>query len=143
MINDVVRHEVAGDTFEEVRGDSDSVAGLVLEIAGEFPQVNEEVVSGDFTFIPLEINKNRIDKVKVIIKQKTQQVSLSMKNLQCEVLCLFAFDFIAIVFLPPATVLILQKKRAISILICLNGNMNNLMIPDFLIVLNILFMQKL
>ena len=53
------------DTFEKVRGDSDSLAGLVLEIAGEFPQVNEEVVSGDFIFIPLEINKNRIEKVKV------------------------------------------------------------------------------
>ena len=40
----------------------------MLEIAGEFPQVNEEVASGDFIFIPLEINKNRIDKVKVLIK---------------------------------------------------------------------------
>ena len=45
-----------------------SLAGLVLEIAGEFPQVNEEVSSGDFIFIPLDINKNRIGKVKVIIK---------------------------------------------------------------------------
>jgi len=55
------------DSFESIRGDSDSLAGLVLEIAGEFPQVEEEVSSGDFTFIPLAINKNRIDKVKVII----------------------------------------------------------------------------
>ena len=70
MINDVCKamHLVA-DTFDGVRGDSDSLAGLVLEIAGEFPQVNEEVANGDFIFIPLEINKNRIDKVKVIIKQ--------------------------------------------------------------------------
>lgn len=70
MINDVCKAMgLPTDTFETVRGDSDSLAGLVLEIAGEFPQVNEEVVSGDFTFIPLEINKNRIDKVKIIIKQ--------------------------------------------------------------------------
>jgi len=41
---------------------------LVLEIAGEFPQINEEVTCDDFTFIPLEINKNRIEKVKVNIK---------------------------------------------------------------------------
>jgi len=68
MINDVCRvMGLPGDTFEQVRGDSDSLAGLVLEIAGEFPQVNEEVVSGDFTFVPLEINKNRIDKIRVII----------------------------------------------------------------------------
>lgn len=70
MINDVCKAMgLPTDTFETVRGDSDSLAGLVLEIAGEFPQVNEEVVSGDFTFVPLDINKNRIDKVKIIIKQ--------------------------------------------------------------------------
>lgn len=70
MINDVCKiMGLPADTFESVRGDSDSLAGLVLEIAGEFPQVNEEVPSGDFTFVPLEINKNRIDKVKIIIKQ--------------------------------------------------------------------------
>lgn len=71
MINDVCRiMGLPGDTFEVVRGDSDSLAGLVLEIAGEFPQVNEEVPSGDFIFVPLDINKNRIDKVKVIIKPR-------------------------------------------------------------------------
>jgi len=71
MINDVCQAlGLPPNTFEEIRGDSDSLAGLILEIAGEFPQVNEEVVSGEFIFIPLEINKNRIDKVKVIIKEK-------------------------------------------------------------------------
>jgi putative hemolysin len=70
MINDVCKAmNLQPDVFEAVRGDSDSLAGLVLEIAGEFPQINEEVVSGDFTFIPLEINKNRIDKVKVVVKK--------------------------------------------------------------------------
>ncbi len=70
MINDVCKAmNLPVDTFDNVRDDSDSLAGLVLEIAGEFPQVNEEIISGDFTFLPLEINKNRIDKVKVIIKQ--------------------------------------------------------------------------
>ena len=69
MINDACRAmKLPVDTFNEVKGDSDSLAGLVLEIAGEFPQVNAELVSGDFVFIPLEINKNRIDKIKIIIK---------------------------------------------------------------------------
>jgi CBS domain containing-hemolysin-like protein len=39
-----------------------------LEIAGEFPQVNEEVPCNGFVFVPLEINKNRIEKVKVNLK---------------------------------------------------------------------------
>jgi putative hemolysin len=69
MINDVCKAmQLSPDTFEEARGESDSLAGLVLEIAGEFPQINEEVSKGDFIFIPLEINKNRIEKIKVIIK---------------------------------------------------------------------------
>ena len=73
MINDVCKMMgLPGDVFEIVRGDSDSLAGLVLEIAGEFPAVEEEVVSGDFTFIPLAINKNRIDKVKVVIREITE-----------------------------------------------------------------------
>lgn len=68
MIHDVCRMmKLPSDVFESVRGDSDSLAGLVLEIAGEFPQVNEQLVSGDFTFVPLEINKNRIDKVKITV----------------------------------------------------------------------------
>ncbi len=71
MINDVCKAmQLPADIFEDIRGDSDSLAGLVLEIAGEFPQINEEVPSGNFVFIPLEINKNRIDKVKVIIKSQ-------------------------------------------------------------------------
>ena len=70
MINDVCKAmNLPADSFENIRGDSDSLAGLVLEIAGKFPQVNEEVINQGFTFIPLEINKNRIDKVKVIVQQ--------------------------------------------------------------------------
>jgi len=73
MINDVCKAMgLAADTFDAVRGDSDSLAGLVLEIAGKFPHVNEEVIKGEYIFIPLEINKNRIDKVKITIKKQTQ-----------------------------------------------------------------------
>ncbi len=46
MINDVCKAlHIPVDTFDKIRGDSDSLAGLVLEIAGEFPQVNEAIVS--------------------------------------------------------------------------------------------------
>ncbi len=69
MINDVCKSlKLPVDTFDKSRGDSDSLAGLVLEIAGEFPQVNANIVSGNYTFVPLEINKNRIEKVKIILK---------------------------------------------------------------------------
>ncbi|MEO5648122.1 MAG: gliding motility-associated protein GldE, partial [Chitinophagaceae bacterium] len=75
MINDVCKAlSLPTETFDKVRGDSDSLAGLVLEIAGEFPQINEELESGDFIFTPLEINKNRIEKVKVTIKQHAANI---------------------------------------------------------------------
>ncbi|MFN0083099.1 MAG: gliding motility-associated protein GldE [Ferruginibacter sp.] len=72
MINDACKAMgITIDSFDAVRGESDSVAGLVLEIAGEFPQVNEVLQSGIYSFIPLEINKNRIDKVRVVIEPAT------------------------------------------------------------------------
>ncbi len=55
-------------TFDQVRGESESVAGLVLELAGEIPRVNQQITIGDFEFVVLEIEKNRIKKVKVSIK---------------------------------------------------------------------------
>jgi gliding motility-associated protein GldE len=56
------------DTFDEVKGDSDSIAGLMLEVAGEIPKVNDVLTVGDFVFTILEVNRNRIQKVKVTIQ---------------------------------------------------------------------------
>jgi putative hemolysin len=56
------------DTFDEVRGDSDSLAGLVLEIAGKFPKVNDVIASGDFEFTILELDRNRIKKIKITVQ---------------------------------------------------------------------------
>ena len=55
------------DTFDAVKGESDSLGGLVLEIAGEFPSVNETISSGDFDFTILEIERNRIRSVRIFI----------------------------------------------------------------------------
>lgn len=74
MVNDACRKMgVEVDTFDEVRGDSETMAGLVLELAGEIPKVNQEIISGDFHFEVLELEKNRIRKVKVIINPTAQE----------------------------------------------------------------------
>jgi gliding motility-associated protein GldE len=57
------------DTFDSVKGDSDSIAGLMLEVAGEIPKENDVLTVGDFVFTILEVNRNRIQKVKVAIQQ--------------------------------------------------------------------------
>jgi len=69
MINDVCKvMDLPVDTFERIRGDSDSLAGLILEIAGHFPAVNDTISSGDFDFTILELDRNRIKKVKITVK---------------------------------------------------------------------------
>lgn len=68
MIHDVCHTMgLAADTFDKVRGESDSLAGLVLELAGEIPKVNDTINVGDFDFVIQEIDRNRIKKVKVVV----------------------------------------------------------------------------
>jgi gliding motility-associated protein GldE len=55
------------DTFDGVKGESDTVAGLVLELAGGFPKPEESFVSGDFRFTVLQIEQNRIQQVRIQI----------------------------------------------------------------------------
>lgn len=73
MIHDMCRAmNLPQDTFDMVRGDSESLAGLVLELAGEFPNANEVISCGDFDFTVLEVDKNRILLVKVTIKNQLE-----------------------------------------------------------------------
>jgi putative hemolysin len=70
MLNDMCKAmNLPVDIFDEVKGESDSVAGLVLEIAGEIPQVNDMLPVGDFELTVLEVNRNRVEKVKVSIRK--------------------------------------------------------------------------
>ena len=55
------------DVFEEVEGDADSIAGLLLEIKGDFPKLHEKIEYQHFTFEILDMEERRISKVKVII----------------------------------------------------------------------------
>lgn len=57
------------DTFEEVEGDADSLAGLLLEIKGEFPDLHERIEYGNFCFEVMEKEERRLSKVKVILKK--------------------------------------------------------------------------
>jgi gliding motility-associated protein GldE len=71
MLNDVCKvMELQADIFDQIKGESDSLAGLVLELAGDIPQAAQVLRSGDFEFTVLEVAKNRINKVKVTIKQQ-------------------------------------------------------------------------
>jgi len=53
--------------FEKVKGDSDSLAGLLLEIAGKIPRKNTEIVFSPFTFTVMDVDQKRIKRVKIKI----------------------------------------------------------------------------
>jgi putative hemolysin len=71
MINDVCRiMNIPSSTFDSVKGESDSLAGLILEQAGEIPKINDVIPCGDFEFTVLDTERSRIKKVKVAIKMR-------------------------------------------------------------------------
>ena len=55
------------ETFAEIEGDADTLAGLMLELKGDFPAVHEKLTYQNFTFEILELEERRISKVKVIV----------------------------------------------------------------------------
>lgn len=60
------------ETFEEVEGDADSLAGLLLEIKGDFPELHERIDYKNFTFEVTALDEHRISKIKVIVHQPTE-----------------------------------------------------------------------
>ncbi len=57
------------EEFDDVAGDADTVAGLLLELKGEFPILHERVSYKNYEFEVLEMDSRRILKVKFTIKQ--------------------------------------------------------------------------
>lgn len=63
------------DAFDNVAGEADTLAGLLLEIKGEFPQEHERIQHGRFTFEVMEMDERRIVKIKVIVGKAAEPVS--------------------------------------------------------------------
>ena len=55
------------ELFEEVEGDADSLAGLLLELKGDFPELHESIDFHHLTFEVMEMDERRIVKIKVIV----------------------------------------------------------------------------
>lgn len=73
MINEACKlMNLPNRVFDAIRGDSETVAGLVLELAGEIPKLNQVLVANDFTFTVLEVAMNRIHKIKITIAAPQQ-----------------------------------------------------------------------
>jgi len=56
------------DIFDEVKGDSDSLAGLMLELLGKLPEKDDEISFNNYTFKAIDVDLKRIRRIRVTIK---------------------------------------------------------------------------
>lgn len=71
LIQDACRiMKLPADTFDKVKGESDTVAGLLLEVAGDIPAEGSIVPCGDFDLSIIHSENNRIKLVKITINPR-------------------------------------------------------------------------
>jgi CBS domain containing-hemolysin-like protein len=57
--------ELEDDLFDSVKGEAETLAGLILELKGEMPGKDEVIEYNGFIFKVLEVDQRRIAQVKV------------------------------------------------------------------------------
>jgi len=68
LLNDVCRViGVDTNTFDQVKGDADSVAGLILEIVGQIPKAEQEVKYNDYRFRIVSVDDRRIKQIQITL----------------------------------------------------------------------------
>jgi CBS domain containing-hemolysin-like protein len=66
LLNDFFKIiEVEDDPFEDVRGESETLAGLILELTGEIPQKDQVIIYRNFIFRIESADKRRIKEIRV------------------------------------------------------------------------------
>jgi gliding motility-associated protein GldE len=69
QLNDFYKVTELDDAFfDEVKGDAETIAGLLLELKGAFPRLNEVIRCKGIEFTVLAMDKRRIKEVKVYLK---------------------------------------------------------------------------
>lgn len=67
--------QIDDDEFSDVEGDADTLAGLLLEIKGDFLSIHEKIDYLNYTFEVVGLEERRISRVKVIIHEKKNAVN--------------------------------------------------------------------
>lgn len=71
LLSDVYKIlDIDDETFDDVVGDADTLAGLMLEIKGDFPQLHEKLEYRNFLFEIMALEERRISRVKIIIRDE-------------------------------------------------------------------------
>jgi gliding motility-associated protein GldE len=64
--------DVEGNVFDEVKGESESLGGLILELNNELPKVGDEISYENFTFVIEAVDKKSIKRVRVQIGEEKE-----------------------------------------------------------------------
>lgn len=73
MLNDFYKVTGLEDSvFDDVKGDADSLAGLILELKGEIPIKNDTIICKNYVFSIEAVDNRRIKQIKVEIKNTEQ-----------------------------------------------------------------------
>ena len=71
LLNDVCRViGVDTETFNAVKGDADSVAGLLLELTGQIPKLNAEFLHENYKFKVIAVNNRRIETIQITLPEE-------------------------------------------------------------------------
>jgi len=62
--------EIGADTFDQVKGESESLGGVILEINKGFPKANTNIRYNQFTFTIEAVDKKRIKRVRVNVHEE-------------------------------------------------------------------------
>jgi len=69
LLNDFYKvTELEDQPFDDVKGDAETVAGLILELKGGFPRINDVLHCKNVEFTILGMDKRRIKEVKAVLK---------------------------------------------------------------------------
>ena len=83
LIDDII--DILGfdeDPFEFIRGESETLAGLILEITGEMPKVKQVVSFNNFKFFIEAADKRRITSVRMKIMEKDTEQEKGKEDIE-------------------------------------------------------------
>lgn len=73
-LNDLYRVlDIDGEVFEEKKGESDTLAGFILELSGKIPVKNEKIEFENYSFTIESVDKRRIKRIKLTIIHHEEQ----------------------------------------------------------------------
>lgn len=73
LLNDFFKvTELEAEDFDDVRGEAETLAGLILELKGDFPKMNDSLTCKNIRFTITDMDRRRIKQIRVQINEEEQ-----------------------------------------------------------------------